>query len=1104
MTEQIQTLQARLAQVEGQLAANEARFQSIVERNVDGILIVDYKGSILFVNPAAERILCRSSAELVGAELGFPVLAGETVEVDLLCPGGQPTTAEMHVGNTTWSVPDDIEEQPAFLISLRDTTERKQSEAQIRFQSQLLDSVGQAVIATDLGGRIIYWNQAAETLYGWSAEQVFDQHVLEVTPALQSREQAAEVMDILQKGERWSGELLARHRDGHTFPILVTDSPIYDDQRNLVGIVGVSTNIAERKQAETILRIQRDLSLALASTDDLEKAASLVLNIILGMNDIDCGGLYLVEPSSGALNLLAQQGLSPAFVEQASHYAPNSPHALMAQAGKPIYNTYAKLRPISDPIREREGLRAMAFVPISDQHKVIAVFNLASHTQNRFSEDMIHTIEAAAAVVGQTISRIGAEAALREKSEELEQFFNCALDLLCIADTDGFFRRLNREWENVLGYPLEELEGRQFLDLVHPDDVTATQQAVSELDTQKPVLSFTNRYRCRDGSYRWIEWRSLPVGHKIYAAARDVTERKKTQERIIHLNAVLRAIRNVNQLITHEKNRSRLLRGVCECLIEARGYRSAWIASFDPAGRIDLVTSAATNLSFDHLLERIQEGYIPQCVQLALADTEVVILQEKHVCVDCPENTREECLHKMSIRLGHQDRIYGVLTVSLLDDELDHGPVTIDEEEKDLFREVAGDIAYALHSIELEQQRALAETALRRALEQTWQREQENTALLEGARAVLHHQDFEQAARAVFDICKMQVGATSGYVALLSTDGQENEVLFLDAGELPCTVDPELPMPIRGLRAEAYRTRQAVYENGFFKSAWATLMPRGHVRLDNVLFAPLFLDQVPVGLIGLANKPGGFTDQDARIASAFGEFASLALLNSRTLESLQEREHALEAALAEKETMLAEIHHRVKNNLQVVSGLLDFQAQYVEDPQALDALQSCRQRVYAMSLVHEQLYRSSDLTRIDIEAYVQAMVNDLLTVYRNHLAVDVDIQVDHLYLNVRQAIPCGMLINELVSNALKHAFPSHSNTNGAMIGIFMGATSHGTCTLTVSDNGIGLPPDFRFPSDDTLGMFLIDTLVKQLKGTIAWQNNGGTVCHVEFRPNARE
>ncbi len=117
------------------------------------------------------------------------------------------------------------------------------------------------------------------------------------------------------------------------------------------------------------------------------------------------------------------------------------------------------------------------------------------------------------------------EEALQEKTQELENFFNVALDLLCIADTSGYFIRVNKAWENLLGYSTAELEHRQFLEFVHPDDIQATLDAMNELSEQNPILNFINRYRTKEGDYRFIEWHSVPVGSFIYAAARDITER---------------------------------------------------------------------------------------------------------------------------------------------------------------------------------------------------------------------------------------------------------------------------------------------------------------------------------------------------------------------------------------------------------------------------------------------------------------------------------------------------------------------------------------------------------------------------------------------------
>ena len=137
------------------------------------------------------------------------------------------------------------------------------------------------------------------------------------------------------------------------------------------------------------------------------------------------------------------------------------------------------------------------------------------------------------------------EKAFRQKSRELERYFENSLDLLCIADTDGYFRRLNPEWERILGYPLPELSGKKFLDFVHPDDLPATYEALAALSSQKQVLNFINRYRCRDGSFKWLEWHSYPEGETIFAMARDITEKKQAEERSASLNNDLQTINRV-------------------------------------------------------------------------------------------------------------------------------------------------------------------------------------------------------------------------------------------------------------------------------------------------------------------------------------------------------------------------------------------------------------------------------------------------------------------------------------------------------------------------------------------------------------------------------
>jgi PAS domain S-box-containing protein len=208
--------------------------------------------------------------------------------------------------------------------------------------------------------------------------------------------------------------------------------------------------------------------------------------------------------------------------------------------------------------------------------------------------------------------------------------------------------------------------------------------------------------------------------------------------------------------------------------------------------------------------------------------------------------------------------------------------------ENAVIRDEARNIVSALSSGEDITARKAAEDILINTLEESQQRQTEISALLEGSHAVLLYHDFRSAAQSIFNSCKHLIGATSGYIALLSRDGTENEVVFLDSGGLSCQVDPRLPMPIRGLRAEAYHNKKAVYQNDFQNSEWMKFMPEGHSKLRNVLFAPMIVEEKVIGLLGLGNKPKGFNENDSRMATAFAELAAIALVKKRYEETLRE------------------------------------------------------------------------------------------------------------------------------------------------------------------------------------------------------------------------
>ena len=206
-------------------------------------------------------------------------------------------------------------------------------------------------------------------------------------------------------------------------------------------------------------------------------------------------------------------------------------------------------------------------------------------------------------------------------------------------------------------------------------------------------------------------------------------------------------------------------------------------------------------------------------------------------------------------------------------------------------------------------------------------------------------------------------------------------------------------------------------------------------------------------------------------------------------------EKDIKSSLEEKELLLREIHHRVKNNLQIISSLLNLQANHIKDEDILDHFNDYQNRIKSISLVHEKLYRSSDIGQVEMSNYTQHLVEDLV---RNYGRPDLDIlfDIEEVKLGIDTAIPCGLIINELVSNSLKHAFPD--NKTGE-IRIKFNKNASNEFELLIQDNGVGISPKIDLEHSETLGLELVSSLVQQLDGCMQMQKNPGTTFYIKFQ-----
>ena len=457
-----------------------------------------------------------------------------------------------------------------------------------------------------------------------------------------------------------------------------------------------------------------------------------------------------------------------------------------------------------------------------------------------------------------------------------------------------------------------------FMDSVHPDDIKRVKNSVNVALYENTPYHIDHRIVLPNGEVRTVyehaevivDESGTPI--RMVGTVQDITKRKLAEERIKHLNSVLAAIRNVNQLIVMEKDRDSLLRKVCDVLIEARSYDTVWLGFSRDGETFDRVVGSGFAEDIDRFCESVMAGNHPPCIKKALARNDRIIVDDKSgECGDC--FFASSCLGKESaiVRVEHADRLFGLLAISRV------AGIAVDEDEKELLEEVASDIAFALHDME---------------------------------------------------------------------------------------------------------------------------MKEAHKRAED----------------------------------------------------------RIKASLKEKEVLLREIHHRVKNNLQVVSSLLDMQARGARNKDTIDALTESQNRINAMALIHAQLYESGDLAEINMKGFVNKL---LVQLFQSYPVKDTEItrtvSVADYPVPISMAVPVGLIVNELLSNALKHAFVGRKE---GQIEVSLTASEEGKINLMVSDDGVGLPPGFDINETGTLGLRLIKILTEdQLHGTLEVISEDEATFNIEFK-----
>ncbi len=799
----------------------------------------------------------------------------------------------------------------------------------------------------------------------------------------------------------------------------------------------------------------------------------------------------------------------------------------------------------------------------------------------------------------------------RAKEQELERYFELSLDLVCILDLDRRYVRVNPEWEHVLGYPLSEIGVDRMLSLVHPDDRTATLTILAELEQQTTITAFENRLQCGDGSYRWIEWRARPQGNTIYAAARDVTERKQEKRDLAAQKKRFEHLFNESPLAVAVVDSDEQ---VVECNREFTrlfGYEASEALGraindlIAPPGRLEEAARLGTDV-----LRKGRHVYLETCrrrrdgipVDVAITGTPMEINGQTYayaIYQTISERKRAEAALLESER--EYRRLFETAPIAIWEQDFSAVKQRIDrikaENTGDLRRYLASrpqlvyDLAAEVRVIDVNRTtlelfgaskeecarvtRAFGPDSLRSFTSELIAIAEGTTELITEQKLVgpsgeplylelywsvapgykdsygrvrvyaidiTSHRQAENALResearltafvdALPDLC-LVLDQDGRYIEVLS---QNEDLLYRPAAELEGRllhevlplkqaqllhnivlktlktgssqiVEYELEVPAGYRWFEAHSAAMGAGKRNPARAVPVeSQLAMGH-PVENHPLAGHPVSGQPGQVIQGANSSGCSGAGEAAIAdsagvppgSACGGEAARVLLVIRDTTEHKHAQERLSELLKRQELLLKETHHRLKNNMGAIASMLSLQAAEQRDPSSRRALNEAAGRSHGMMILYDKLYRSEKCRELSIREYIPQLVDEIVAVFNPSLHPSVpiraDVQVEDIVLTAGNVSALGIMLSEMVTNSMKHAFPEGGTGTIAVSATLI----DGTVELEYRDNGVGLPEAIDLGDHAGFGMQLIGMLVEQLDGTIEIEREQGTRFRIRF------
>lgn len=633
-----------------------------------------------------------------------------------------------------------------------------------------------------------------------------------------------------------------------------------------------------------------------------------------------------------------------------------------------------------------------------------------------------------------------AHEALSESREQYRMLTENVSETIYYLDIEGILIYVSPRVE-TFGYEPDETVGRHFSEFLYDDDKKLIEDYFKRVIKGNNEHSPLFRLKGKEGKYFWVENLTNCIisdsGEVIGLTGilKDVSELIKQQNHIEHLNRVLKATRKISQLIVKEFIPDKLIGRACELLTETRGYEAAGIILLDENGKPVMAKDSGFNEYFLNFFDKFKQGEYPHCIDKVIKES------NRYFCRDTINESCDLRLFQtenicMVNPLMFEDTVLGMIFVSI------PGNMDIDEEELNLFKELCSDISYGLHHIKLRESRKQILEALKH------KNQAEENLEIAGVFIMVLDQD--------------------GKIAMINRKGaeiletDENRLIGLD------WIDNFIPHYNR----EKIRDFSESIVNG--------------EKGNDIHFEDKILNSKGEEKI--------ISWHITRMNDKSGNYIGV-LCTGDDITERKRLEEKLKSSLMEKEILLMEINHRTKNNLQILSSLVNHQILKTDNTNTKELLNQIKGRLKAMAVIYEALCRQEDISKINFQEFLEKLFRDIMASYRlGNGNIMAEIHAEGIYLDIKKGIACALIINELVSNSLKHAFPDERQ-GIIYIEIYVDGDNY---FINLADNGIGIPENLNVEKTESLGLKIVHLLIRQLKGEIRKENVKGTEWKISF------